>query len=287
MYRTRFGRLLESPPVSEPLPDEVRQPIPEWGAAARPGARVGHTVEHHPEIGSTNDRARAALAGGDGDGLAVVADRQSAGRGRMGRSWLSPAGTNLLVSVGLRLELPADRAWWLAAAAALAVREATIRMAELWIRWPNDLVTADGLKVAGLLTETQVEGERVTGGVLGIGINVNWRQAAMPLDIAPRATSLADLAGAPVDRLTLLTGLLSALDGEIRQVEAGDSPQARFQAASWLTGRAIEVETPAGRLTGVAGEIADNGGLILDGPSLQTTVSVGEVIRVHAQAAGA
>lgn len=223
---------------------------------------------------------------GEGDGLAVVADRQTAGRGRMGRSWLSPAGTNLLVSVGLRLDLPAEHAWWLAAAAALAVREAAMPMAKLWIRWPNDLVTTDGLKVAGLLTETQVEGEQVTAGVLGIGINVNWQRDAMPPDIAPGATSLADLMGAPADRLALLAALLAALDSEIRLVEAGESPQARFQAASWLTGRAIEVETPAGRLTGVAGQIADNGGLILDGPTLQTTVSVGEVIRVYAQAAG-
>lgn len=273
--------------MSEPRRDEVRQPIPEWAAAARAGARVGHRVEYHPEIGSTSDRVRGALAAGEGDGLAVVADRQTAGRGRMGRSWLSPAGTNLLVSVGLRLHLPAERAWWLAAAAALAVREATRPLAELWIRWPNDLVTADGLKVAGLLTETQVERDRVVGGVLGIGVNVNWQRAAMPPDIAPGATSLADLVGTPVDRVGLLAGLLAALDGEIRQVEAGDSPQARFQAASWLTGRAIEVETPAGRLTGVAGPIADDGGLVLDGPSLQTTVSVGEVIRVYAHAARA
>ena len=274
----------------EPRSDEVRQPIPEWAAAARPGARVGHTVEHHAEIGSTNDRARAALAEPGGNGLAVVADRQLAGRGRMGRSWLSPSGTNLLVSVGLRLDLRIECAWWLAAAAALAVREAAASVAsaaQLAVRWPNDMVTSDGLKVAGLLTETQVEGERVVGAVIGIGINVNWRRSAMPPDIAPGATSLADLAGAPVDRLDLLTNMLVALDGEIRQVEADVSPQERFQAASWLTGRAIEVETPAGRLIGVAGEIADNGGLILDGPTLRTTVSVGEVIRVHPQAASA
>ncbi|HEX9737882.1 MAG TPA: biotin--[acetyl-CoA-carboxylase] ligase [Candidatus Limnocylindria bacterium] len=274
----------------EPRSDEVRQPIPEWAAAARPGARVGHTVEHHAEIGSTNDRARAALAEPGGNGLAVVADRQLAGRGRMGRSWLSPSGTNLLLSVGLRLDLRIACAWWLAAAAALAVREAAASVAsaaQLAVRWPNDMVTSDGLKVAGLLTETQVEGERVVGAVIGIGINVNWRRSAMPPDIAPGATSLADLAGAPVDRLDLLTNMLVALDGEIRQVEADVSPQERFQAASWLTGRAIEVETPAGRLIGVAGEIADNGGLILDGPSLRTTVSVGEVIRVHSQAASA
>jgi BirA family biotin operon repressor/biotin-[acetyl-CoA-carboxylase] ligase len=251
---------------------------------------VGHTVEHHAEIGSTNDRARAALAGPGGNGLAVVADRQLAGRGRMGRSWLSPSGTNLLLSVGLRLDLRIECAWWLAAAAALAVREAAASVAsatQLAVRWPNDMVTSDGLKVAGLLTETQVEGERVVGAVIGIGINVNWRRSAMPPDIAPGATSLADLAGAPVDRLELLSSLLAALDGEIRQVEAGASPLERFQAASWLTGRAIEVETPAGRLFGVAGEIADNGGLILDGPTLRTTVSVGEVIRVHPQAASA
>ena len=79
----------------------------------------------------------------------------------------------------------------------------------------------------------------------------------------------------------------AALDAEIGLVEAGTSPHDRFQAASWLTGREIEVETPAGRLTGVAGPIADNGGLVLDGPTVQTTVSVGEVIRVHAGAGAA
>ncbi len=91
----------------------------------------------------------------------------------------------------------------------------------------------------------------------------------------------------PVDRVQLLGALLEALDAEIGLVEAGISPHDRFQAASWLTGREIEVETPAGRLTGVAGPIADNGGLVLDGPTVQTTVSVGEVIRVHAGAGAA
>ncbi|MGH2462047.1 MAG: biotin--[acetyl-CoA-carboxylase] ligase [Candidatus Limnocylindria bacterium] len=273
--------------MSEPRSAESVAPTLDWAEAARPGARVGHTVEHYAEIGSTSDRARAALADAGGDGLAVVADRQLAGRGRMGRSWLSPTGTNLLVSVGLRLALPAERAWWLAAAAALAVRDAAAPVARLAIRWPNDLVTDEGLKVAGVLTETQVEAEGVSSAVLGIGVNVNWRRSAMPPDIAPGATSLADLAGGPVNRVELLSGLLAALDLEIRHLEAGQSPLARFQTASWLTGRAIEVETPAGRLTGVAGAIADDGGLILDGPSLRTTVSVGDVIRVYANAAGA
>jgi BirA family biotin operon repressor/biotin-[acetyl-CoA-carboxylase] ligase len=246
---------------------------------------VGRAVEFHPEIGSTNDRAREALSAPDGDGLAVVADRQLAGRGRMGRTWLSPPGVNLLVSTGLRLDLPAEHAWWLSAAGILALRSAAsgaIGTAEgLAIRWPNDLVTPDGFKVAGLLIETQLASEKVTGAILGMGLNVNWRRSEMPSDIASGATSLADLAGAPIDRVALLGTLLESLDEEIRMVEADTSPLPRFRAASWLTGRVIEVETPAGRLTGVAGPIADNGGLVLDG-AVQTTVSVGEVIRVHA-----
>jgi hypothetical protein len=106
----------------------------------------------------------------------------------------------------------------------------------------------------------------------------------MPSDIASGATSLVDLAAGDIDRVALLGDLLAALDGEITEIEAGISPLVRFQSASWLTGREIEVETPAGRLAGVAGAIADNGGLVLDGPTVHTTVTVGEVIRVHATA---
>ncbi len=260
-------------------------PTPAWSRAARAGRRLGHVVEYHAEIGSTNDRAHEALGAPGGDGLAVVADRQLAGRGRMGRAWLSPAGANLLVSVGLQLDLPVERAWWLGAASALAVRAAASPWVELHIRWPNDLVTSEGLKVAGLLTETQIEGERLVSAVLGMGINVNWARSAMPPDIAPGATSLADEAGSSVDRVALLAALLESLDEEIGAVESGISPLARFQAASWLTGQAIEVETPAGRLSGVAGPVADTGGLLLTGPAFQTTISVGEVIRVHARGA--
>jgi BirA family biotin operon repressor/biotin-[acetyl-CoA-carboxylase] ligase len=278
--------------VSDPGSPEAGAPVSDWAAAGRPGRRVGSRIEFHPEIGSTNDRARAALADPASDGLAVVADRQLAGRGRMGRTWISPAGVNLLLSVGLGLDLPAERAWWLAAGAALAMRSAAQSAvgavgaaAGLAIRWPNDLVTADGLKVAGLLVETEVEGGRAVTVVIGMGLNVNWRRADMPSDIAAGATSLADLAGGPIDRVKLLAGLLAALDDEVSRIEDGTSPQVRFQSASWLTGREIEIETPAGRLTGVAGAITDTGGLVLDGPTIQTTVNVGEVIRVHAQAA--
>jgi BirA family biotin operon repressor/biotin-[acetyl-CoA-carboxylase] ligase len=275
--------------VTDPRSPGADAQAADWAAAGRPGRRVGNRVEFHPEIGSTNDRARSSLAEPGPDGLAVVADRQLAGRGRMGRTWVSPPGVNLLVSAGLRLDLPAERAWWLAAGAALALRaaaqEAAGPAAGIAIRWPNDIVTTDGLKVAGLLVETEVEGARVTRAVVGMGVNVNWRRDDMPSDIGAGATSLADLAGAPVDRVDLLASVLAALDEEVSRIEAGTSPQVRFQSASWLTGREIEVETPAGRLSGVAGAITESGGLSVDGPTVHTTVTVGEVIRVHAQAA--
>src|SRR5262245_36262638 len=80
---------------------------PSWAAASDPSRRIGRIVEFHTEMGSTNDRAREALAAGVGDGLVVVADLQTAGRGRRGRTWTSPAGVNLMLSVGLRPRLDA------------------------------------------------------------------------------------------------------------------------------------------------------------------------------------
>ena len=163
-----------------------------------PDRRVGRSLEYHERIGSTNDRARERLTGGD-DGVVVVADVQTAGRGRRGRSWESPAGVNLMLSVGLALNLSADVAWQLGASAALAVRAAAAPWAELKVKWPNDLVTPAGEKVAGLLLETALAGDRVVQAIVGIGINVNWERAEMPPEIAARATSLGTL---PAPRLT-------------------------------------------------------------------------------------
>ena len=194
----------------------------DWSAATRPGRRVGHAVEPHHTIGSTNDRARALLGTPDAVGTAVVAEHQSAGRGRRGRTWLSPPGRNLMVSVGLLPRLEAARAGLLGIGAALAVRDAcgaAVPAATFGIRWPNDVVSAEGLKLAGLLLETTLDGERVGGAVVGCGINVNWRRAEMPPEIAPRATSLADLAGRDLDRVALLGELLSAGPTAVRQAK--------------------------------------------------------------------
>ena len=257
----------------------------DWTRAADPERRFGRVIEFHAEIGSTNDRARAALREPGGDGLAVVADLQTAGRGRRGRTWISPAGANLLFSVGLRPVMAPRLAGLLGVAAALGVRDACATFAPdagLAIRWPNDVVDRDGRKAAGLLIETALEGGELVEAVVGIGINVNWLPSEMPVEIEGRATSLLALGRAPVDRVELLRRVLDALDAEVRDLERGEAPLTRLRACSWLDGRRVEVETGAETISGRVAGIADDGSLLLDADLGRMALSVGEVTRVHA-----
>lgn len=263
----------------------------DWTGAADVARRVGRRIEHHASIGSTNDRAREVLREPGGDGLAVVADLQTAGRGRRGRSWLSPSGANLMVSVPLRTRLDPRAGALLGIATALAVRDACATVAPeagLAIRWPNDVVAADGAKLAGLLLETALEDGWLVEAVIGIGINTNWRRAEMPAEIAARATSLTDLVGTSVDRVALLGTLLDALDREIAALEAGDTPLPRLRAVSWLDGRRIELDLGGTMVEGRVAGIGDDGSLLLDGADGRTAYTVGEVVRVlDAATAGA
>lgn len=258
---------------------------PSWSTAADPSRRVGRTIEFHAQIGSTNDRARSALHESGGDGLAVVADLQTAGRGRRGRSWMSPSGVNLMVSVGLRPRFEPGAAGLLGIVSALAVREACAAMVpgvELLVKWPNDVVAADGRKLAGLLVETSLVDGRVVDAVIGAGINVNWRHADMPAEVSVRATSLLELAGASVDRVALLARLLAGLDAEVAGLERGESPVARLRAVSALDGRRVTVDLGAERLDGRAAGINEEGLLLLDTDLGRVALAIGEVTSVAA-----
>jgi BirA family biotin operon repressor/biotin-[acetyl-CoA-carboxylase] ligase len=220
----------------------------------------------------------------DGEGLAVVADLQTAGRGRRGRTWISPAGANLLFSAALRPSIAPRMAGLLGLAAALAVRDAAALIAPdagLAVRWPNDLVDRHGRKVAGLLVETALESGELTEAVIGIGVNVNWQPDDMPAEIATSTTSLAALVGSPVDRVVLLRRILDALDAEMAALERGETPVARIRAHSWLDGRQVEVDTGDASIVGVAAGIGDDGSLLLDAGVGRLALSVGEVARVH------
>jgi BirA family transcriptional regulator, biotin operon repressor / biotin---[acetyl-CoA-carboxylase] ligase len=257
----------------------------QWSGAGDPGRRLGRTVEFHASIGSTNDRVWELLRKGD-VGTAVVADLQTAGRGRRGRSWTSPSGVNLMVSVGIRPRIAAADAWQLGAATALAVLEAC-RSAlprslrdELGLKWPNDVVEERGRKLAGLLLETAITDDRVSEAVLGVGMNVNWRRAEMPAELVDRATSLIELGGGAIDRVALLSAYLGALDEEVTRLEDGSSPLERYRADSWLTGREVSVSAgerlAQGRVRGIAGD----GSLELETQAGFAAIGFGEVVHV-------
>jgi BirA family biotin operon repressor/biotin-[acetyl-CoA-carboxylase] ligase len=257
----------------------------QWSGAGDPGRRLGRTVEFHASIGSTNDRVWELLRNGD-EGTAVVADLQTAGRGRRGRKWTSPSGVNLMVSVGIRPRIAAADAWQLGAATALAVlkacRSALPRSLgdELALKWPNDVVDERGRKLAGLLLETAITDDRVSEAVLGVGMNVNWRRAEMPAELVDRATSLIELGGA-IDRVALLSEYLGALENEVIQLEDGSSPLERYRAGSWLTGREVSVSAGERLVQGKVQGIAGDGSLEVETAGGVAAIAYGEVVHVE------
>ena len=214
--------------------------------------------ERFDVVGSTNDVVRGWLAEGTPEVCLAVADRQSAGRGRQGRTWTAPAGAALLLSVGFRPDwLPPDRVWRLAATVSLAMADAAEEVAGLpdraiLLKWPNDLVVLDETdgtvrKLAGVLGETDDLGGAEPRAVIGLGINADWAASDFPIDLAPTMTSLREVShGRPIDLALLLDAFLSRLEARIEALRGG-----RFDVADWTerqltTGRTVTLELPDG-----------------------------------------
>ncbi len=207
------------------------------------------------------------------EGTVVVAEEQTAGRGRLGRRWVAPAGTCLLCSLLFRPPLPLSRANWLtmltSMAAADAIREQTGLRVDL--KWPNDLIVADRgpggearawRKLAGVLTETGVRGERLDFVVVGIGINVNVPPDLLP-GLAPNATSILAETGERVDRAALLAGFLNEVERRYTALRAGESPRREWVARLATIGRPVQVHTSTAILVGVAEGVDEEGALLL------------------------
>src|SRR5512140_598315 len=172
----------------------------------------GHSFRYHDEIESTNLEAKSLATKGAPEGTVVVAEAQSAGRGRLGRRWTSPAGKGLLFSVVLRPSLPMSEAHLLTIVAATAAAEAIEKHvpARVAIKWPNDLFIGDR-KVGGILMEVSGEQDDVDWVVLGIGLNVNTEFSELPVALRRTATSLKMTGGEMVDRSDVLATLLLSL----------------------------------------------------------------------------
>jgi BirA family biotin operon repressor/biotin-[acetyl-CoA-carboxylase] ligase len=173
---------------------------------------VGRDIHVYDRVISTNDVLWELAARGAEEGTVVFADEQTAGRGRLGRTWWSPPGVGIWMSVLLKSGSPGGAVPTMTLAGALAVADAVRAETGLdaMIRWPNDVLVA-GRKVAGVIVEARA-GRSHTDLVLGMGVDVNAAPEDLPPELAGRATSLSAAAGRPVDRLRLARRLLTELD---------------------------------------------------------------------------
>jgi len=259
------------------LPDEFADAL----AQARP--RLGPLASRvlwFEQVGSTNDRALNWAEHGGEEGCLVLADAQSAGRGRLGRVWASPAGAGIYVSAVLR---PAARAvGLLTMAAGLAVSEgiAAATGLDTQVKWPNDVCVSGRTprKLAGILAEAGSAGERVLHVVLGIGINV--MPAAYPPEVEARATSLEGELGRAVPRGAVLAECLAAL---WRRYTMLGTPDESLVLADWRRraaatfGRRVEWDAPAGTRTGTARDVDASGALVVAAEDGVVRLTAGEV----------
>ena len=241
----------------------------------------GFRVEWVGETGSTNADLLAAARLGAEPNRVLVADYQRSGRGRRGRTWEASPESGLLFSVLTRPALAAEASHLVATALALAALEACQAQAGVrpGLKWPNDLVV-DHRKLAGVLVETMVAGERLEAVVAGMGLNV--RTGAAPSESADTAVALEDVCGAVIDRRELLEEILAGFARWMEGIEGAVGQAALMAAArreSATLGRRVSVELGDGTvLEGLAEDLDDRGALLLEGG---TRVVVGDVVHLR------
>jgi len=254
-------------------------------AGALRGRRLGRPATYYPRIGSTNDAARQLAEDGAPEGALVIADEQTAGRGRANRSWWAPPGTSLLMSLLLRPPIESGRAQEVTMCLGLGALEgiADATGLEAGLKWPNDLMW-HGRKLGGMLAEMDTRGAHLNWVVLGLGLNVNQRwDNTVPPEIADVAISLAMASGRPVDRLALLAGILHRTELWYERWLAGVSPHDAWSARLETLGQKVTVTLPDRILRGVAAGVSPQGALLLreDGGQVHT-IWAGDVTRLRA-----
>ena len=231
---------------------------------------------------STNDVAARLAEAGAEEGTVVVADMQTAGRGRHGRHWFSPPGAGLYVSMIVRPEAglsSADNPTALltlasGVATATAVRASTGLPAQ--IKWPNDVLVG-GRKLAGILAESAMQGGALQFVVIGLGVNLE--PAAYPPDLASRVTSVGAETSRPADRALLLAEILSAMAGRYADLRAGkfDAILSAWRELAWSVPGKVEWDSPCGVVRGIAEDIDRDGALLVRAGEKIVRIVSGEV----------
>jgi len=266
--------------VAEHLPEEFAAALT---ATVAERGHFGARLHYAAEVGSTNDLAAAAADRGEPEGTTFVAGAQTAGRGRLGRSWFSPPDAGLYMSTIVRR---VSLAPWITLAGGVAVadgiRAATALPVE--IKWPNDIVAVGGAgfrarrKIAGILAEASSGPEGVSHVIVGVGINL--RPAAFPPELADRAGAIETELGRAADAGQVLAQVLAALHRTLDELQTSGPPPL---FAQWLAlspsayGAPIEWDAGSTTATGTTAGLAEDGALLARTPAgLQRIVS-GEV----------
>ncbi len=258
------------------VPDILRERDIKQGLKTK---TMGRELVLLPEVDSTNILAMELASKGSPEGTVVVAETQSGGKGRLGRTWISPKG-NLYLSVILRPMIPVHKAPLITMMGAVAVASAirTVCQVAAVIKWPNDILIS-GKKVSGLLTEMSAEQDQIRHIVLGIGVNVNMAPETLPPEIRVFSTSLSAEAGDRINRTVLLQEHLRSFE-RWYQVFLANSPEVlrEWQKLNMTVGSQIRVVGAGETLEGLAQGIDEDGRLIirLDDGSIRF-VSAGDV----------
>jgi BirA family transcriptional regulator, biotin operon repressor / biotin---[acetyl-CoA-carboxylase] ligase len=229
-------------------------------------------------VDSTNNYAKTLTLGEFDEGTVVIAEHQTAGRGRHDHVWFAESGKNLTFSVLLKPRIAPRLTGIISIYAGLAVVQAVEELYSLQLecKWPNDILL-NRKKLCGILSEGVFQGERLNGVVIGIGMNVN--QVAFPPSLEHTATSLARHLGRGLDRIHILVKILEKLEELYNVLQRGDAPSilAEWRRRSGMFGRELMIVQNGQCLKGIAHSLADDGALVITIDGKERKVFAGEV----------
>jgi BirA family biotin operon repressor/biotin-[acetyl-CoA-carboxylase] ligase len=241
---------------------------------------MGKEILSYRSLSSTNQLGFRLAEGGVGEGTLIVADEQTKGRGRMGRSWHSPPRMGLWMSLVLRPDVPPFKAPGLSICAGLALAQTIRKLTGLdaKIKWPNDCLINDR-KVGGILLELSAELDRANFVIVGIGVNVNQLPRDFPKSLSSVATSLRMERGEEIPRVELLISFLQSFESIYLDFKkSGLAPQRRLiKEYSSLLGKKVEVKFGKEKIEGLAEDIDENGSLVIITKKGKRVVRAGEV----------